>query len=160
LYFFCIWLEKYADTLASIQYLQDKFQKSKKISGKTKSHSRHPSLNFVSSKSTDSSSSQAAPATSAEDTAALKIGEIAEDVLAAKLSPSVEVAAPAGNVPELGGSRVGAGAAETGAQVEDKRSASGLLANLDLSLAEIKLSDSPKKKKITKVHNVVFFSSY
>ncbi len=34
---------------------------------------------------------------------------------------------------------------------EDKKPPGGLLANLDLSLAEIKLSDSPNKKKITKV---------
>jgi hypothetical protein len=36
-------------------------------------------------------------------------------------------------------------------KVEEKRPAAGLLANLDLSLAELKLIDSPKKKKITKV---------
>ncbi len=117
------------------------------------------------------SSSQATPTTSAEDTTALRIGEIAEDILAAKLSPSVEVAAAAaGAVTELSGSGAGAvaadpgaraadpgaRAADPGARAEDKRSAGGLLANLDLSLAEIKLSDSPKKKKITKVHLILF----
>jgi hypothetical protein len=106
----------------------------------------------VSNKPADSSS-QATPTTSAEDTTALEKGDIAEDILSAKLSPSVEVAA-AGT--ELSGGGAGSGAADPGARAEDKRPAGGLLANLDLSLAEIKLSDSPKKKKITKVHLVLF----
>jgi hypothetical protein len=110
----------------------------------------------VSNKPADSSS-QATPTTSAEDTTALRIGDFAEDVLAAKLSPSVEVAAAAaGAGTESSGSGVAAGAADPGARAEDKRPAGGLLANLDLSLAEIKLSDSPKKKKITKVHLILF----
>ncbi len=103
------------------------------------------------------SSSQATPTTSAEDTTALRIGDMAEDILEAKLSPSVEVAAAAagaGTESSCGGAR--AGAVDPLARAEDKRPAGGLLSNLDLSLAEIKLSDSPKKKKITKVHLVLF----
>jgi hypothetical protein len=112
----------------------------------------------VSNKPADSSS-QATPTTSAEDTTAPRIGDIAEDILAAKLSPSVEVAAAAaGAVTESSGS--GAGAADPGTRAEDKRPAGGLLANLDLSLAEIKLSDSPKKKKITKVHLILFLYTH
>ncbi len=107
----------------------------------------------MSNKPTDSSS-QATPTTSAEDTTALRIGDVAEDILAAKLSPSVEVAVAAAGT-ELSGGGAGSGAADPGARVEDKRPAGGLLANLDLSLAEIKLTDSPKKKKITKVHLIL-----
>jgi hypothetical protein len=81
-----------------------------------------------------------------------------EDVLAAKLSPSVEVAAAtAGAGTESSGRGAGSGAADPGTRAEDKRPAVGLLANLDISLAEIKLSDSPKKKKITKVRLILFW---
>ena len=62
--------------------------------------------------------------------------------------------------PDLGGQHpeASAAAAEPGGREGNKKHeplGGGLLANLDLSLSEFKLSDSPKKKKITKVKRCV-----
>lgn len=66
----------------------------------------------------------------------------------ATFSQTEEMNAASGGAEEEGGTE--AVPAEA-ARSEERRPAGGLLANLDLSLAEFKLSDSPKKKKITKV---------
>lgn len=136
---------------AELYHLQETLLHHGVLSGKTKSHSRHPSLNFVTSSSSSSKSAESNNSVAAADpTAAMEIvpaaaegtsemdGELLDDVASPPWIEATAVQQPAGDHEAAG---------------EDKKRPAvmgGLLANLDFSLAEIKLSDSPKKKKITK----------